>query len=82
MREMGYTIARKYAKRLRRIALVVGGALTAAGLVVAGVLPAPLATFASFAALIATAVGTLVERWLFFAEARHASSLYYGATEV
>jgi len=82
MREMGYTIARKHAKRLRKIALLVGGALTAAALVVAGILPAPLATCASFAALIATAVGTLVERWLFFAEARHASSLYYGATEV
>ena len=34
----------------------------------------PLAILAAFAAL----VGTLVERWLFFAEATHTVTLYYG----
>ena len=32
-------------------------------------------------AVLATA-GTLVERWLFFAEARHVVTLYYGADRV
>jgi DMSO reductase anchor subunit len=27
-------------------------------------------------------VGVFVERWLFFAQARHAVMLYYGASEV
>jgi DMSO reductase anchor subunit len=31
------------------------------------------------AAAAATILGTLVERWLFFAEARHTVTLYYGA---
>jgi len=82
MREMGYTIARKHAARLRKIALILGGIATALALVVAGVLPAPYATIASIVALFGAATGILIERWLFFAEARHAASLYYGASEV
>ncbi|MBO21614.1 MAG: DMSO reductase [Rhodospirillaceae bacterium] len=82
MREMGYVIARKHAARLRKIALMVGGVATALALVVAGVLPAPYATLASGVALISTVVGILLERWLFFAEAQHVSSLYYGAASV
>lgn len=34
-----------------------------------------------FCAVGAT-VGVLVERWLFFAEAKHAVTLYYGAERV
>ena len=82
MREMGYRIARKHAARLRKIALVVGGVAAAFALVIAGIMPAPYATIASCVALVAMAIGVLIERWLFFAEARHASSLYYGASEV
>jgi DMSO reductase anchor subunit len=36
-------------------------------------LGAPLMTFA----LLSTLAGALVERWLFFAEARHLVTLYY-----
>ncbi len=82
MREMGYTIARKHAARLRKIALVIGGVATALALFIAGLLPAPLATAASFLALIFTTLGILIERWLFFAEAQHAAALYYGTSEV
>ncbi|MEP4380404.1 MAG: DmsC/YnfH family molybdoenzyme membrane anchor subunit [Alphaproteobacteria bacterium] len=82
MREMGYTIARKHAARLRRIALLVGGVTTSLALVIAGLLAAPYATAASFVALICATIGILIERWLFFAEAQHAASLYYGASEV
>lgn len=82
MREMGYTIARKHAARLRKIALLIGGVATALALVIAGLLPSPFAIAASVVALLFAATGILIERWLFFAEARHAASLYYGATEV
>jgi len=37
---------------------------------------------AAVLAALAAMAGVLVERWLFFAEARHTVTLYYGATEV
>jgi DMSO reductase anchor subunit len=77
LREMGFRIARKHAAKLRRIALVLGGALPAVlgliGLLAGGSVLLPLL------AVLAAMIGTLVERWLFFAEARHTVMLYYGA---
>ena len=35
----------------------------------------------ALAAVISVTVGTWIERWLFFAEARHTASLYYGETQ-
>jgi sulfite dehydrogenase (quinone) subunit SoeC len=78
LKEMGFHIARKHATRLRRLALAGGFALplllTVASLV--STTAAPVA--ALLAALLGTA-GVLVERWLFFAEAKHTVVLYYGA---
>jgi DMSO reductase anchor subunit len=79
MKEMGFRIARKHAAKLRIIALVASFGvpllLTLADLLVPpGVVP----VLAVAAALVAT-VGVLVERWLFFAEAKHTVMLYYGA---
>ncbi len=83
MQEMGYRIARKHAKKLRRIALILGFLLPAllllGSLALSGTIGA--AALAVLAALFAL-VGLLVERWLFFAEARHVVTLYYGATAV
>jgi sulfite dehydrogenase (quinone) subunit SoeC len=78
LKEMGFQIARKHAAKLRRIAFLLAFALPfvlalvpllAAGwpAVIAAILAAPLAT-----------IGVLTERWLFFAEAKHAVTLYYG----
>ncbi len=76
--EMGFRVARKHAGKLRRIAVacafVLPLALSLAALAAAGVLAAILAAAAAVLALL----GTLVERWLFFAEAKHAVGLYYG----
>ena len=82
MTEMGYRVARKHARKLRRLVLVVGylGGICAAGL--AFILPGPGdGLLALLAAVLATG-GTAVERWLFFAEAKHVVTLYYGATQV
>jgi len=68
MREMGFRVARKHAAKLRRVALLLGAAVPLALTVL---------LFALAAALSASA-GVLIERWLFFAEARHTVSLYYG----
>lgn len=74
LREMGYRIARKHAVKLRRLALVLAFALPLA--LLATGLAARLAFPALLAALAATA-GLLIERWLFFAEAKHVVTLYY-----
>ena len=79
MREMGYKIARKHAQRLRLIALLLGGAIPVVLAAVASLLPDLPAAVLGLGAVVSASAGLLVERWLFFAEAVHAVSLYYGA---
>lgn len=75
LREMGYQIARKHAAKLRRLALVIGLGLPLALLLLLFLLPSwPLALLAALGNL----AGTLLARWLFFAEATHTVTLYYG----
>jgi DMSO reductase anchor subunit len=75
---MCFVLARKHAARLRVIALILFAVLPVALAVPALALHSPLliALYAVTAALGATA-GTFVERWLFFAEAKHVVMLYY-----
>ncbi|MBS27309.1 MAG: DMSO reductase [Alphaproteobacteria bacterium] len=82
MREMGYGIARKHAARLRTISMVTGALVPIVALVLAGFLGGMPALAAVVLALLGTAIGVLVERWLFFAEAQHSAMLYYGASDV
>jgi DMSO reductase anchor subunit len=78
LREMGYAIARKHASRLRTIALAVGFiaplALLLMGIALGALADRVLLPVAAFAALL----GVYVERWLFFAQATHTVTLYYG----
>ena len=76
MREMGYAIARKHAKRLRRGVFVTLFALPAM-LLVLGLMGHWVAVL-TLLAIITSALGIVIERWLFFAEAEHVSQLYYG----
>lgn len=78
MREMGYRIGRKHAEKLRLIAAVAGVALPVALLLTAAFVPAGATAFVLLAALVGS-VGVVVERWLFFAEATHVVTTYYGA---
>jgi DMSO reductase anchor subunit len=80
MREMGYEVARRHAEALRRIVLV-GGFIAPAWAIALGLgLAGPVAVALGAAAAAATLAGAAVERWLFFAEARHTTMLYYGAS--
>ncbi len=80
LKEMGYRIARKHAKKLRLIAQLLAFTIPLAATAVAlGVESA--AKIASLVAVLAQAPGILVERWLFFAEAKHTVTLYYGLKE-
>jgi DMSO reductase anchor subunit len=77
--EMGFRIARKHAAKLARIAFGLAGVVPV--LLLIAVLVAGQGTsglIASTLAAICFVAGILVERWLFFAEARHAVMNYYG----
>lgn len=82
MREMGYRIARKHAAKLRRISLLLGGAIPLLFSVPLFFLDGAAAAALAFAAALAASLGVLIERWLFFAEATHTAMLYYGARQV
>jgi len=79
-REMGFVLARKHGVRLRTIAAL-AFALTPLLLAALAAVPALAAGATGLALLAASAAmaGTFVERWLFFAEAKHVVMLYYGA---
>ncbi len=78
MREMGYQVGRRHAEKLRRLSVLLAfiiPAVLSVAILVAG--PAVDAVFAVLA-VISAAVGLVMERWLFFAEAEHVSMLFYG----
>lgn len=78
LKEMGFKVARKHALKLRRIVLLSGFAVPVLAILLAALLiPAAIPLLAI--GVVANAIGTLAERWLFFAEARHVVTLYYGA---
>jgi DMSO reductase anchor subunit len=81
-REMGYVIARKHARKLRRIAVALAFLAPLVLEVAIFALPASGATAAACLAALAALAGVVVERWLFFAEAEHAVTLYYGRAAV
>lgn len=78
LKEMGFRIARKHGAKLRRITQLLAFALPVLLLALAFALPWPLAAALSVLAAIVQFAGMLVERWLFFAEAKHTVTLYYG----
>lgn len=73
-REMAFAVARTHALRLRIGASVALFGLPLLALVAAGIAPPMPALSMATLGLLA---GAFVERWLFFAEARHVVSLYY-----
>lgn len=78
-REMGFSIARKHAQKLRRICFF---AYFLIPIVLTGLTSSAepwLAIAGTLIAAISVSVGVVIERWLFFAEAKHVSMLYYGA---
>lgn len=82
MREMGFQIARKHAHKLRAIAQVALFAVPLAMMALALFVPLGQATgiFVALLAALSAGIGVVTERWLFFAEATHASLIYYGRT--
>jgi DMSO reductase anchor subunit len=79
LKEMGFRIARKHAQKLRRIALFAGFLLPLAAVLATLLTPHIVDIILLAIASILNAIGTVTERWLFFAEAKHTVILYYGA---
>ncbi|MBD0416411.1 dimethyl sulfoxide reductase anchor subunit family protein [Oryzicola mucosus] len=77
-REMGYKVARKHAAKLSLLATAAGGVLPCLFLSIAALSGTWMAATLCTLAVAGFALGMLVERWLFFAEARHAVMNYYG----
>ena len=76
-KEMGFVVARKHALQLRKLVflfLAVALLATVSTMFATPYLAIPAALFAILAAVF--------ERWLFFAEAEHVVSLYYGKVAV
>ena len=82
MREMGYRIGRKHAARLRGIAGMTGSIGPLLLILAALLFGGPADRILRVLAAIIGLTGILIERWLFFAEAKHAVTLYYGANKV
>ncbi len=79
LKEMGFRIARKHALKLRRIALIAGFVAPLAAVLAALLTPHIVDVMLLIVAMLLNGVGTVAERWLFFAEAKHTVTLYYGA---
>jgi DMSO reductase anchor subunit len=77
--EMAFVLARKHGARLRRIALGLFAVLPVLAIVVA-VTTGQAAWMAPIAAIAALA-GLFIERWLFFAQARHAVAAFFPAPQ-
>ncbi len=79
MREMGYQVARKHAVRLRSMALWLGFGGAGLATLISIFVPSTVALVFAAVAVLAAAFGVVLERWLFFAEARHVVTAYYRA---
>lgn len=80
MREMGYKVARSHATKLRKLALLVGFVAPALLILFGDLASTPFKIVAAVLAGGLALLGAAVERWLFFAEAEHVVTLYYGAS--
>jgi sulfite dehydrogenase (quinone) subunit SoeC len=82
LREMGFGIARKHRMRLRRVARLAGFVLPTLFTLFTLLFGGVIGVIGAALAVASAALGIVVERWLFFAEAKHTVTLYYGAEAV
>jgi DMSO reductase anchor subunit len=77
LHEMAFRIGRRHRRKLRRLGYAFGlGAALVLGLLTLAV-TGPVAGLLGSLAAMAGLTGVAIERWLFFAEARHTVTLYY-----
>ncbi len=81
LREMGFRIGRKHAAKLRRIAFGLGFALPVVLLAVGAALAGLPGRILLPVSALCVLFGLYAERWLFFAQATHTVTLYYGRAD-
>jgi sulfite dehydrogenase (quinone) subunit SoeC len=77
LREMGFMVGRQHADKLRALCLHLAFHLPLALLLIALIFWNNV--FIAALAALSASIGVILERWLFFAEAKHVVTLYYGA---
>ena len=80
MKEMVFQVGRKHAAKLRRLSIILGFVVPACGLIF--MLYSSEFMLLTPILFIISMSGIFMERWLFFAEAKHVVSLYYGNESV
>lgn len=78
LHEMGFEVARHHATKLKKISLVCGFGVSITFLALYFFELGKFSVISLWLSVIAMMIGVLVERWLFFAEAKHSVTLYYG----
>ncbi|MEL6968256.1 MAG: DmsC/YnfH family molybdoenzyme membrane anchor subunit [Pseudomonadota bacterium] len=79
--EMAFRVARKHLSKLGWIEVALGAFVPFALLLLSMLIAGPVGIAMQWLASISLLAGIFVERWLFFAVARHAVGLYYGGDE-
>lgn len=82
MKEMGFEVGRKHAAKLRVISLFLGFVAPFACVFGSAFVKPDYAFGLLTVAVFLTTIGIAAERWLFFAEAKHVQTLYYGKGKV
>ena len=82
MDEMGFRIARKHARKLWPLSIFFGFVAPTAILALSFVSNLGGDVYPAGLALFYMTIGVVIERWLFFAEAKHVVTLYYGEEKV
>lgn len=81
-KEMGFQVARRHARKLRRVVYVTGLGLPLLALAISFGVDGYINSGLAIVAALSGHLGVAVERWLFFAEATHTVTLFYGAETV
>lgn len=82
LKEMGYRVARKHGEKLRRLAVIFGAVVPFLALAASWPLMGPAGAALAVVAALSAILGAGIERWLFFGQAQHTVTLYYGASAV
>jgi len=79
--EMGFQVARKNVNKLRTLVHLWAFCIPLIALIATYFFGDAISVIATMIAALSSSVGVLISRWLFFAEACHVVTLYYGANK-
>ncbi len=81
LREMGYKVARKHGRKLKSYAVILAFLAPMALLALDIAANNQFSIFLSLLSVLSVTIGVVIERWLFFAQAQHVVTLFYGAKQ-